>query len=187
MRDAALDRLRGTAIALMVLDHLLAWGEVGFCVQATVTRASLPLFMLVSGNLMAERVLPSIGRAAQLAAAACASTWLVAGLPFMAPVDVLVSFCLALLAWPAARLAPACALVVCVVVMGIAPMNSGYSPFELLALMLVGAMTFDVGSWLYRFGCALPWWLAAFGRWPLTWYVGHLAVIRLAVFVTRSW
>jgi hypothetical protein len=105
----------------------------------------------------------------------------------MAPVDVLVSFCLALLAWPAARLAPACALVVCVVVMGIAPMNSGYSPAELLALMLVGAMTLDAGSTLYRFGCALPGWLGALGRWPLAWYVGHLAVIRLAVFVTRTW
>jgi hypothetical protein len=105
----------------------------------------------------------------------------------MAPFDVLVSFCLALLAWPVARLLPTCALVVCVVVMGIAPMNSGYSPFEILALMLVGAMTLNVGSALHRFGCALPEWLGSLGRWPLAWYVGHLAVIRLAVFVTRTW
>jgi hypothetical protein len=143
--------------------------------------------MLVSGNLMAERVFPSVQRAAQLAASAFASTWLVSGLPFMAPVDVLVSFCVALLAWPVARMLPTCALVVCVVVLGIAPMNCGYSPFELLALMLVGAMTLDVGSSLYRFGCALPGWLGAFGRWPLAWYVGHLVVIRLAVFTTRAW
>lgn len=181
MRDAALDRLRGVAMVLMIVDHLLAWVNVGFCLRMTITRASLPLFMVVAGNLMAGRLFPSWRRAVELVFSAAVATWLVQGLPFMAPLDVLVSFCLTLLAWPAARLMPWLSLVVCVVVMGLVHVSGGYSPVELLALMLVGALALDVGSPLYRWGGALPAAFGTLGQWPLTAYVGHLVVMRLAV------
>src|SRR4051794_34146876 len=51
-RDAALDGVRGLAVALMVLDHVCAVTGSGHLLRYSVTRLSMPLFFVVSGHLV---------------------------------------------------------------------------------------------------------------------------------------
>lgn len=185
-RRDAIDRIRGLAVLLMVVGHVLAVTDSGLLVRLTLTRASLPLFALVTGYLLADRE-PSNRRTLQLAGGAAVSLWLVRFLPGMAAVDVLAVIGIALAFWPLALRWPVVTL--CVgAVQGytFAGFFDGYQPGHVMALMCAGLLLRRGGSVpdlavARRVASALPGWVAGIGRRPLTVYVGHLAVLAVAV------
>ena len=202
-RDVFLDQLRGLAVVLMIIDHVLAVGTAAVLARGlpvsivviddarffrlTITRLALPLFMVVSGYLLADRDRPSRRRQGQLLAAAVVAQILFAPLPGLSDVDVLVVVFVVQLAWPVLRASPvvfaALGMVAAVNVATLPFGWTGYSPALVAALMCLGALaarTKDRGAERAR-RMPLPKWLAAVGRRPLTAYVGHLAVIWVFV------
>lgn len=192
MRIEELDRVRGAAIMIMVGDHLLglagellpsAWWLVP---RLTLTRVALPLFLLLAGALLAGRC-PRGGRVVEvLAAGVLVSQLVVAGwLPWMAPLDILVSIGCGLLLWPWIRGSGWFGVVVCMVLAATFPAASlGYHPAYIVGMMLVGTVV-GLGP-LYRLGERLPRWCAWPGRHPLGWYVGHLGVLACVWAVISS-
>jgi hypothetical protein len=81
-RVPALDAIRGTAIVLMVVDHVLAfrgawrlWLWAGV-VRLVFTRFALPAFMCVSGYLWGMRGVPSLRRRVEVLLVVPLSWWL---------------------------------------------------------------------------------------------------------------
>lgn len=188
MRWDGLDRLRGFAIALMVLDHVLAASGGGMLFRLTLTRLSLPIFLFVAGSLGASRLLrrPSFaawysGRFWVVLLAAAASSVLVSGLPFMAPVDVLVPIFLSISAYPIlmkSGLRLDLWIAACFVAVATFPfLWPGYHPAHVLGLYLLGSRL--PPDLLDHFGLAIPRLFASVGRAPLRWYLGHLVVLVL--------
>jgi fucose 4-O-acetylase-like acetyltransferase len=187
-RDIIIDRLRGLAIVLMILDHALAVYGTGGVLRWTVTRASLPLFMLSSGWVMRNRDWPSARRAIELVLAAGISTVLVRVLPGMARVDVLVVYLVALTMWPIARRFGGEWWVFTCVVLGALPVLwHGYHPLVVVGLMVAGPFALENGTWVRKLGESLPAEMEVIGRWPLTLYVGHLAMFVLIREGVRIW
>lgn len=186
MRDATVDKLRGLAVLLMVLDHGLAFTgwlvgseAFGWPLRLTVTRAALPLFMFCAGYVRRDRDRSSWRSWGALLLAAVVSEALVQRMPYMGQVDVLVVIACALVAWPVARRWPWLSIAGCLVVVSMFPrVWDGYHPAHVLALMVLGpwALCFGRGDLpLRRLGERLPAWLTWPGRHALGLYVGHLA------------
>lgn len=176
-RLRGVDRVRGAAVLLMVLDHALVLsGAGGFALLArlTVTRASLPLFCVVAGCLSAGR--PRARRLVPLIVAGVVLS--VLELPFGTGVpDVLLVLAAMLCCLPRAgsRAVPV-VLAVAVVQPVTWPVGTGgYEPGVVLGLLIVGQLLGR--AWVDRVGVRLPSALEVVGRYPLTWYVAHLAVL----------
>lgn len=173
-RSPVIDSLRGLAVLLMVLDHgLVAAGVAGHPLRQTVTRASLPLFCVVAGALLPTT--PRWARLGAVAAAGLVATVLGGPIGIGQP-DVLLILVAVLAAAPflVFRGGWAVALGLAVIQPVTWPVPwSGYQPGTVLALVLLGVM---VGRPALE---RLPWRpvLAAVGRAPLRWYLGHLAVL----------
>ncbi len=187
-RSHALDRLRGLAIVLMVLDHALVVGAPHSLLRLTVTRLSLPLFMIVSGLLIRLGGQYRWLRTLELAAAAgmCAVIltlcWPTFGTPEILAVYLLVAV-------PCRRLiqrAPLAGAVLGYVQAWYWPLHwSGYQPGLVLLFLCVGSLCVrDVGE-LGQWGARCPAWLEPIGRRPLAWYVGHLCVLAAIAAVVR--
>lgn len=175
-RLVGLDRLRGLAVLLMVLDHVLLVVGEGLALRLTVTRAALPIFGLLAGALWrpGARV-----RLLQLGGAAIVATYLGVVLGMPRP-DVLVVIFVALLAMHAYRRWPVATFAVAAIqatTWGIAA--GGYEPGVLLVLMVGG---YEFGrERLDVLGRRAPALLELLGRYPLSLYLGHLALLALAV------
>lgn len=177
-RLVGLDRLRGLAILLMVLDHvwMLAGGPVEL--RWTVTRAAMPLFFVVAGSLVRRLT----WRHAWVA-------WVGLALPLAVPwidrPNVLVWYAVgAVCVAVAGRSGPRGLWLALGVLLTVAANGYGagvwahsYEPAATVGLMLVGALA-GRGS-VAQLGDRLPGWLAWPGRYPLTAYVGHLLVLRV--------
>jgi hypothetical protein len=173
-RLPSLDRLRGLAVVLMFADHLLWITAPQSLLRFSITRAALPLFMIVSGWLLAGRDLPSTRRALQLVCAAVLAVMLARQLGMAQP-DILVVYIVALGGWWAGRRWPAQTVAACLVLVATFPhVWRGYHPAHVLGLMCVGAILKANGSTLSA-GARLPAALGWVGRWPLEFYVLHLA------------
>lgn len=175
-RLVGLDRIRGLAVVLMVVDHaLVAFPVAGsVLVRSTATRAALPLFCLVAGAL-ARRLTPE--RTAKLAAAGLVAGYV--GGPFgIGQPDVVLLLLAALAGVHVCRNNYAAQLVLLVVAV-IQPVTwpapwTGYQPGVVIALVAIGTY----GDTLDDAGRRLPPLLARVGRYPLSIYLGHLIVLR---------
>lgn len=197
-RDAWLDRVRGLAVVLMVVDHLAVflvheWGNpapyggLAQLIRYTLTRASLVLFMLVAGWLIEERGARPRRIAEVLiggAAVTAFGAWL--DLPIGRP-DVLLLIGVALFFWRQIRRHPVTAIALGVVQLTAWPVSwSGYQPGAVLALLAAGVVwncwELDEIEWTDR----LPSWLAWPGRHALALYVAHIGALGLVEVVRGS-
>lgn len=179
-RIVGLDVARGAAILLMVLDHVLYQAAPGHVLRLTVTRVALPIFCLVAGALWRPGWRP---RYLELGAA-----WLVAEvlarLLGMPTPDVLLPIAVGFALLHLAQRSPWLVLVVLLVLdhsrLGAIPGWTGYSPWYVAALLVVGHLA---RAEIYAAAERLPdvAWLSSIGRRPLGWYVGHLLVLAVVV------
>lgn len=168
-----LDRLRGLAIVLMVIDHLLVILDRDNLLRFTLTRAALPLFCLVAGTLFRRPGKRLIWVTAAGLFAGCIGLPLGIGQP-----DILLLLAFGFLLLP--YMANLFGLVVALIQPSAWPLQtSGYEPGLVLSLLILGRLYVDpirlndVGEWF------LPSWVGTIGRWPLTWYLGHLACLYI--------
>lgn len=184
VRSRALDAVRGLAIVLMICDHLLIWQSWGWPLRLTVTRASMPLFFVVSGHLV---------RRLTWRHAAILGIGLL--LPFVVPwidaPNVLAWYVIgAVVIVQTRRLAPwllpvlvAVPLVQYANLLDVHPVGTGYMPSALVGLMAFGALL--PRAW-FSWGDRLPRALALAGRFPLSVYVGHLLALQAFLLLWRS-
>lgn len=189
-RRERIDRLRGLAMLLMLLGHVLAVADAGGVLRLTVTRGSLPIFAAITGYLLADRT-PRPARIAQVAAVGLWSSATVVGTPVpgLDPVDPLLVISAALCCWPAVRRWPVVSVLVgtvqAVTYHGLYP---GYQLGEVVALMAAGVLLRRSASpadlaVARATADRLPALLACIGRRPLTVYALHVAALALL----RDW
>lgn len=180
MRIAGLDAIRGGAIALMMLDHVAAVAGAPWWVRDIVTRFALPLFMFVAGYLWRPGWR---WRHAEVFAAAAITLPLVWYLG-LAEIHILAVFVLILPLLPISAKWPWLAIGLGLIQAKDWPLGyHGYEPGLVWALVAIGQLTRD--RELPEFGVAesnlRP--FTTIGRWPLTWYAGHLAVLAAIVWL----
>jgi uncharacterized membrane protein len=172
-RLVEVDRVRGLAIMLMLVDHV-AYIAGPVELRMTVGRAAMPLFMLLGGAL-ATRLTWRHGLALGIGGAlTVVAPW--AGEPNILVQYVLGVFLLVCLRW--AELTPWVALVAA----GVSVSNGwsddawSYEQVGIFALMACGALL-GLG-WAVRLGGVLPAFLGPVGAAPLRWYVGNVLAIQ---------
>ena len=166
-----LDAFRGLAILAMMVDHAaLLFNGPGW-LRLTVGRLAMPMFFALAGTL-AGRV---TGRHAAVAATGLALPLVV---PWIDSPNVLVWWAVGAVALAGCRRLAVSPGVVAVVALGMGANGwlvetRSYSGPALVGLMAVGALL--PRSWYVWAGRA-PRWVAAMGRAPIRWYVGHVLV-----------
>jgi|TARA_R110000737_G_scaffold130778_1_gene162774 uncharacterized membrane protein len=185
-RTAWIDRARGLAIVLMVLDHaLVAAGEHGHPLRYTATRAALPLFMLCAANVWRPGLRPR--RLAWMAAALAVElvTFPMIGLPLPGIMLGIIGVTLLLAAVPQiADLRYSWALTVASFVAWVfVPM-----PPELW-IIAVTLGWWSLGNMAGWYGTPIPdrgpRALLTVGRHPIGFYIGHLAVLAAVCELAR--
>ena len=178
-----LDRLRGLAVLLMFLDHgLLLWltldpgQDLRGDLRATVTRFSMPLFMVVSGFFL-ERTSRRRARMIALVAAGLAPilwfTW-----PEFSQPEILALWVLGFSLRTVLERFPLETIVLGVLQILHLPVGwPGYEPGLVAVFLAVGVLARHRPESLERLGRPLPGWFAWFGRRSLLLYCGHLLVI----------
>lgn len=175
-RNPFIDALRGLAIILMALDHLLHVYDPGSPLRA-VTRFAMPLFMVVAGYLgtgyCTRRYLEVV--------IAGALSWPIAQALGMPLVHILFVFALV---YPLLRLPIGGLLIVGSI--GLLQAHNwplplgGYQPGYVLSFLVMGRLAAVSGYCLpsprFRFLT-----FELFGRYPLEIYVVHLALIFFAI------
>jgi uncharacterized membrane protein YcfT len=176
-RLAWLDRLRGLAIALMILDHALVVTDPTHPLRLTITRLALPLFMICAGAL--HRPL-TVRRIARLAPAVAIEAVISPHVPLAQPGIVTVYLlAVAILAVPAINRAlhiyPAPMAVLGILQSLFQPLGwPGYEPGLIIAFLCIGIAS---GHQFQPLAHRLLRYLEPIGRRPLTWYCGHIIVL----------
>lgn len=186
VRLAGVDQLRGLAIVLMVADHLLELTHGPLLIRETITRASMPLFFLLSASLVRRLSWRHFG----ILLAGGALPVLV---PWIDSPNVLVLYVLGAVVLVAVRQLPVRwrqPVLTALVVFSLTWYANGYGlwphgvnayvPTALVGLMAAGAL---IGPQrLHQAGSRLPAWLGSVGRYPLSVYLWHLLVLQLLFF-----
>lgn len=171
----------------MVLDHVLVNLDPGSPLRSTVTRAALPLFMVVSGHLIATKGFGSWQRWARLGLAALVALGAARSAGLAATPDVLIVYLFAVTALVALRWAGIRSPIVAGslgIAWGITASAqvastgwTGYQPGFVLALLALGMLATMPATLP---GPAAFWTACAkVGRYPLAWYLGHLVVLGI--------
>lgn len=172
-RSSAIDRMRGLAIVLMCLDHLMLVLELNPLLRWGPTRLAMPLFMLIAGSLITRLTWRHL-----------AIGVIGLGLPLFVPWtgQPNILFCYAIgaaVVVVSRRLGgpvPVILLAGCIAMLTNGLDFGSYPVLGVVALVLLGSML-PRGVW-EPVGSHLPEWLEWLGRWPLTIYVGHLLYLR---------
>ena len=179
-RYRALDWLRGVAIALMVLDHVLVVIDPDHWLRLGLTRWSLPLFALLLGLLFR----PGLRRRHLHLLAAAIPATLAGGAVGIGQPDVLVVILAALLLHQLPMHPWVLTAAGWIVATNLPIGWGGYEVGDVVLLIGLGRLVALSGAWLVvedviatdgRLGRGL----VAIGRRPLTWYVGHLVVLAV--------
>lgn len=187
MRDHSLDTLRGFAVLLMVVDHVLIVAGVAIVpdglgwVRATITRLSCPLFFIVAGALWARRE-PGLVRLVCVGLLGVVFTFAISFLVYPT-IDILLQYAMLALF---ARIVVGWPLVVAV----LGAVQSRWLPLSVGGSYEWGylALFASLGV-LARHRLTIPHFkvIAAVGRWPLAVYVLHwlflFACLGAVVFV----
>jgi hypothetical protein len=175
--------LAGTAIAI---ETWMVW------VRMTATRFSLPLFMIVSGYLLARRGL-SAKRVLEVVLVALLLNFalIYTEVGFAAP-DILAVWLLVLPLYPLIKRFP-----IEIAALGILQMLNwritweywhGYQPGQVVAFLALGSLlSRHPGGALLRVGDYVPSWCAVVGRRPLLWYGGHFLILVVAGLMVSHW
>jgi len=192
-RSAALDKLRGLAIVLMMLDHLLVQIDPQSLIRTTITRACVPLFFVIAGHLLRPGI-----KWQRLILILIIGAALPHYAPWVDSPNVLVWYATLtpIVAWGnRAVLAGTILAALTLYANGYGQVEGSYAPMALAAFMAAGRLApreslERVGSWGQRpcrcldTICAVPrerTWargIAAIGQYPLSIYVGHILVIE---------
>lgn len=186
-RSWKLDAVRGAAVLLMVLDHVLhvgvtfhGWPASLYLLRLSVTRLALPAFMIVAGYLWAYRGV-SVRRVRDLIAAAAISAvlcWLIS-IPLP---EVLLCYLLGLALSPMILRRP----LLFIVGGFLWAFNFSdrlpvwaYQPAYVVAWASLGVLLCQATGWYVEEAPRRPWAnpLIALGQRPLALYVFHLAVL----------
>lgn len=172
-RDRAVDALRGLAVLLMVLDHVLVQVEPLSPLRFTVTRLSLPLFVGCAATVHRGTMRPR--RVAALLAVglleAVDNPWLHLGTP--GPVLLIGGTALVMCWEPARSRAGLLGALGLLQALYLPVAWSGYQPGLVLAWWVLGVVLVDALRPLaWRFDA-----LAFVGRGPLRFYVAHLLIL----------
>lgn len=175
-RHTGIDNLRGLAIVLMIVDHVILVFEGPVEIRYTLTRLSMPLFFLISGHVAKRIDAPKL--------------LLIGTLGFLLPIYVTFVDNPNVLFWYAVSVP---IIVLCkrkpialygIVLFALTIManyfqgtsfGNSYNPLALLALMAVGAL---IPRDNFQFANRLPSFLAFVGSFPLSIYVGHLLALE---------
>jgi hypothetical protein len=178
-RVAGIDCLRGAAICLMILDHVLAlYGRVpGYFVRESVTRGALPAFMVVAGWLWAFRgVGPSVRRMGVILGVGLLSDVLFGWAHLNSPEIFQLYFFVALISG-FVLFCPAVCLVVGVLQVVNWPVPLPGYPFgEVLAFISLGVLLYRAG-WRPEVRNRF---LEYVGAYPVTFYLGHIVFLGAA-------
>lgn len=173
-RLVELDRVRGLAIGLMLVDHLsflLGVTEL----RMTLGRLAMPLFFLLAGTLfthLTRRHWYCLGLGVVLSAFV---PW--AGYPNILVQFFAVAVVLELCHW--LRVPNLLVVVVGLTVAANHVAVGGPMAYEYSALISLAALGHIAGPrWALELGAWLPDALAVVGRRPLRWYVGHVLLIQ---------
>jgi hypothetical protein len=194
-RLQSLDRARGLAIVLMVIDHLavclLALGANGtahdalWAIRLTVTRLSLPLFMICTGVLLV-RGLPGRRYWLVVLAALGANYLLIVAPNGVGRPEILAVWVAVMALADLIHRYPvffACVGVIQTFTWEIGGPWHGYQPGAVCALVAIGYLA---GPWCMDWANKLPAFLGSIGRRPLTWYLGHLLALSTLALLVRS-
>lgn len=186
-RDHTIDALRGAAIILMIVDHALGFAQTTalaeqwmHTVRITVTRLSMPAFMLCSGMLLARHQI-SRRRWCEVATAAVVVNLaaVAAGMSAFVP-DILALWCVVMVvAGPIRRMPVAMAVLGLLQTLYWPIPIHNFQPGWVMAFVALGVLA-ERGQdrrMLQALGDRLPSWTEPMGRHPLGWYLGHLAVL----------
>ena len=183
-----LDALRGLAVLLMFVDHvLIAFDEHHQfeLVRMSLTRVCLPLFCVVAGSLIGSG--PRLSRLAVVGAAGVVASWLSVPIGIGQPdILLLLVVAISLCAWAGSGSALRGWVVFALAILQPSTWAftwEGYQPGVVVALVMLGGV---IGPCrLDDYGCALQWRpvLSFVGRWPLSFYLGHLAVLAAAAWL----
>lgn len=180
-RWSAVDRLRGLAILLMLVDHALVQLDAGNPLRLTLTRFSLPLFMICAGLMLSERRgavnWKRLGVTVACGIVVALPSWFVGLSPLLLLTIAAGLACGPwLVRWPSLWLV--CGLIQALFVPLVGARD--YEPGLIVVLLALGvlvARSADDWTRWSRWGGELPRWLGFLGRHALAVYVGHVAAL----------
>lgn len=176
VRSVGVDRVRGLAVLLMVLEHVTGVVLGVSVVHDTVGRLAMPLFMLTAGAVFVRLR----ARHAWIFAVGIALAVVV---PWAGDPSILVQYVFGVVVLAVARSADLPLWVVLALCATVAANGwdleaHGYGWGGVYALVVLGAM---VGTSAFAWGERLPVWVGWLGRHPFGLYVGHLLLLQLLV------
>ena len=184
-RSVALDVFRGLAIAAMLLDHVVLVTGGPELLRLSAGRLAMSAFFILAGHLSRNLGYRHLG-------IALVGVVLPLLVPWIDTPNVLVWWVVGCASLWLLRWAELPGWVLTVVALTVAANGWGYAPgfsydgFALLGLMGLGTIVpRSAYAWAGRLPTIARVPLAAVGRRPLTWYVGHLLVLQGIVTLFR--